>query len=225
MEMNRFLLFFILALAIASCSNSPELETGEIKTLNIIKQSFQKSKKSNQFVDARILLSREQIDAAGTPVLFIELESGQNGTLTPYPGQGDGQTWLGADGATVTLQRGVLKASRGMGNDLMGSFSSMPPWEKIRNNLYTYNRKLSYISGNNKISELVFECDIQKSKFKETIKIWDLEVLVVRYEENCYAKHFDIRNTYFLDANNTVRKSSQYHGETVGYLIMERIER
>ena len=80
MEMNRFLLCFIVALTIASCSNSPELETGEIKTLTLIKQSFQKSKKSNQFVDARILLSREQIDAAGTPVLFIELESGQNGT-------------------------------------------------------------------------------------------------------------------------------------------------
>ena len=37
--------------------------------------------------------------------------------LTPIPGQGVGQTWLGADGATITLDKGVLKASRGMGND------------------------------------------------------------------------------------------------------------
>ena len=38
-----------------------------------------------------------------------------------------------ADGATITLERGILKASRGMGNDLMGS-TSMLPWSKIGNN-------------------------------------------------------------------------------------------
>ena len=84
-----------------------------------------------RFIDARYLLSREQVDAAKTPVLFVELASGQNGTLTPYPGQGFGQTWLGADGATITLERGILKASRGMGDDLMGSSVSIPPWSKI----------------------------------------------------------------------------------------------
>ena len=30
-----------------------------------------------------------------------------------YPGQGVGQTWLGADGATITLEQGILTASEG----------------------------------------------------------------------------------------------------------------
>ena len=98
---------------------------------NLLKKAFDSSNKPKQFIDARNLINREQIDAANIPVLFVELASGQNGTLTPYPGQGVGQTWLGADGATITLERGVLKASRGMGDDLMGSSSSMPPWSKI----------------------------------------------------------------------------------------------
>ena len=89
------------------------------------------SKQPKQFVNARNLINRAQINAANVPVLFVELASGQNGTLTPYPGQGVGQTWIGADGATVTLERGILKASRGMGDDLMGSFSFMPNWSKI----------------------------------------------------------------------------------------------
>ena len=172
------------------------------------------------------MLSREQIDEAGTPVLFVELvASGQNGTLTPYPGQGVGQTWLGADGATITFQKGILKASRGMGDDLMGSFSSIPPWSKINYETEPYSRKMIYVTGNNKVSELIFECDIQKSKFKEVIDIWDLKFQVRRFEENCYNKHFGIRNVYYLDANNIVRKSSQYHGDTVGYIITKRIER
>ena len=41
--------------------------------------------KPKRFIDARNLINREQIDAANTPVLFVELASGQNGTLTPYP--------------------------------------------------------------------------------------------------------------------------------------------
>ena len=97
--------------------------------------------KPKQLIDARNLINRKQIDAANIPVLFVELASGQNGTLTPYPGQGVGQTWLGADGATITLERGILKASRGMGDDLMGSSSSMPPWSKI-------NKKTKIIAEN-----------------------------------------------------------------------------
>ena len=108
-------------------------------------------------------MTRNQIDQAGTPVLYIELKSGQNGTLIPYPGQGVGQTWLGADGATVTLNQGVLKASRGMGDDIMGSSSSMPQWTKIRDKTQPYVRKISYITGNNQIIEHIFECFAQRN--------------------------------------------------------------
>ena len=121
----------VLISILTCCSNTPELETGEIKTLAILHQAFQQSNQPKRFIDARLLLNRKQIDEAKVPVLFVELPSSQNGTLTPYPGQGVGQTWLGADGATITLDRGILKASRGMGNDLMGSNSSMPPWSQI----------------------------------------------------------------------------------------------
>ena len=160
--MNKFFRSLIAISILASCSNTPELETGEIKTLAILKQAFQQSNQPKKFIDARLLLDREQIDKTKAPVLFVELQSGQNGTLTPYPGQGIGQTWLGADGATLTLQRGVLKASRGMGDDLIGSTSTMPPWPKIESKKQIYNRALNHITGNNKISKRVFSCDIAK---------------------------------------------------------------
>ena len=112
--MNKFLASLSFILILASCSNAPETETGEIRTLQLLKKAFDDSSKPKRFIDARNLIDRKQIDAANIPVLFVELASGQNGTLTPYPGQGVGQTWLGADGATITLERGILKASRGM---------------------------------------------------------------------------------------------------------------
>ena len=92
--MNKFLVNLSLIVILASCSNAPDTETGEIRTLQLLKEAFDRSSKNKQFIDARNLIKREQIDAASVPILFVELASGQNGTLTPYPGQGVGQTCL-----------------------------------------------------------------------------------------------------------------------------------
>ena len=166
MEMTKFLIYLIFIFSISACSNTPDLETGEIKSLQLLKDALFKKNNQKTFMDARMLLSRKQIDAANIPVLFVELETGQNGTLTPYPGQGIGQTWLGADGATLTLDKGVLMASRGMGNDIMGSSSSMPNWTNINDSI-TYGKKISYLSGNNMTYTQNFECKIEKISEKK----------------------------------------------------------
>ena len=223
--MIKFLLISVSILFLVSCSNTPELETGEIKTLALLEQAFRQLNKPKRFIDARLLLTREQVDEAKVPVLFVELQSGQNGTLTPYPGQGIGQTWLGADGATITTEKGVLKASRGMGDDLMGSTSSMPPWSKIKNKTVSYNRELSHITGNSEISKRVFTCDIQKTSNREVIEIWKINFKVVRFDETCISGSHNFKNTYYLDTQGNVRRSSQYHSEKLGLIIIERLDR
>ena len=223
--MSKFLLRFTVIFLLAACSNSTELETGAIKTLQMLKSVVDESKSPKMFVDARKLLSREQIDDAKIAVLFVELGSGQNGTLTPYPGHGVGQTWLGADGATITLERGILKASRGMGDDLMGSTSSMPSWNKMGKSGKPYTRKISYLAGNNKLKAYTLECKIQQINKKERIKIWDVEFPVTKYTEKCTHKGTFITNTYYVDNKGIVRKSLQYHSETIGYIIIERLDR
>ena len=225
MEVKTFFIKFAFILTLGACSNTPELETGEIKTLQLLKNAINRSNSPKMFVDARQILSREKIDAAKIPVLFVELKSGQNGTLTPYPGKGLGQTWLGADGATITLDRGILKASRGMGDDIMGSISMMPPWSKINKKTEAYSRELSYITGNNKISKHVFKCDIQKTSNGEVIKIWDINFKVAKFEENCLNSSLKIKNAYYVDNQGVVRRSSQYHSDTIGYIFTERLDR
>ncbi len=223
--MNKFITTLASILILASCSNAPETETGNIRTIKLIKDAFENSRKPTKFFDARNLIDREQIDAANIPVLFVELASGQNGTLTPYPGQGVGQIWLGADGATITLEKGVLKASRGMGDDLMGSSSNMPHWSKINKKTKTYSRELDYITGNNKISKRVFICDIEKTNSGGFIKIWGINFKVDKFEERCSDSSFTFKNTYHVDSKRIVRRSSQYHSETLGSILMERLDR
>ena len=223
--MNKFFASLAFVLILASCSNAPETETGEIRTLQLLKKAFDSSKQPKQFVDARNLINRKQIDEANMPVLFVELASGQNGTLTLYPGQGVGQTWLGADGATITLERGILKASRGMGDDLMGSSSSMPTWSNINKKTLFYSRELNHITGNNRISKHVFKCNIEKTSSGELIKIWDANHKVDNFEEDCSTAGFTFKNTYQVDTQGIVRRSIQYHSETLGSILIERLDR
>ena len=225
MEVKTFFVNLALIFTLMSCANIPEEETGEIRTLKILKQAFDGKKYSKIFVDSRTLLTREQIDASNTPVLFVELESGQNGTLTPYPGQGIGQTWLGADGATVTIHRGILKATRGMGDDLMGSSNLVPQWSKINGSTEPYLRKFMYITGNNKIQQYTFKCNIKKVNSQQSIKVWGIKYFVKEFQERCSNNKFEIENKYPVDRRGVVRRSYQYHGETIGYIFTERIDR
>lgn len=220
----KSLKYLLLGFVIAGCSNTPEFETGEIKTFRLFKKAVSQNRNKKYFIDARKLLTRQQIDSANIPILFVELETGQNGTLTPYPGEGIGQTWLGADGATVTLEKGVLIASRGMGDDLMGAKTSRPPWSSI-DVLTIYHKKFSYLSGNNLSYTLNFSCKIKTFSEKETIKIWGTAFIVKKYEETCHNQKKTIKNTFFIDKEGIVRRSHQYHSQTLGYIYTERLER
>ena len=223
--MNKLLTSLAFILILASCSNAPETETGEIRTLKLIKDAFEASRKPTKFIDARNLINRKQIDEANIPILFVELASGQNGTLTLYPGQGVGQTWLGADGATITLERGILKASRGMGDDLMGSLSSVPAWSKINKNTEKYSRELNHITGDNKISKRIFNCNIEKTSGEGHIEVWDIIFKVDKFEESCSDSNFSFKNIYYVDTKGIVRTSLQYHSQTLGAITLQRLDR
>jgi len=224
MEMIKYFIFISIVSIITSCSNTYELETGEIKTLSLLKESLSAANKKEEFFDARQLINRKQIDDAKMPVLFVELETGQNGTLTPYPGKGIGQTWLGADGATITFERGILIASRGMGNDVMGGSFNLPIWSSLDNST-NFERELGYLNGNNQISYKKFACTIVKDKKTQIINIWEVDFKVNKFTETCTGIDGEIQSTFYVDKLNIVRKSFQYHGGATDYIITERLDR
>ena len=101
MEMKTFLINLVLIFALTSCTNTSELETGEMKTLHM-QESFPGKNIQKHLLMPSLLV--RQIDEANIRTI-CEIKSGQNGTLTPYPGQGIGQTWLGADGVLYYVSR------------------------------------------------------------------------------------------------------------------------
>ena len=214
-------LWFVM---LTACSNSSEFETGEIKIIKNFKDALLASKTPIKTLDTRKIITRKKIDDAKIPVLFMELENGQNGTLTLYPGNGIGETWLGADGATVTLKRGIINATRGMRGDIMGSSSSMPPWTNIED-ISEYTRQISYLSGNNQTESKTYSCTIKKDKKRSSVSIFDVQFNVQKFHEICTYGAIKLNNVYFVDKEIIVRKSIQYHGPALGYVTTERLDR
>ena len=96
---------------------------------------------------------------------------------------------------------------------------------KINAKTITYIRELAHIKGNNKLSKRVFNCDIKKTNSEELIKIWDIDFNVAKFEEKCFNNSLTFKNVYYVDFQGIVRKSLQYHGETLGYVTIERLDR
>ena len=94
-----------------------------------------------------------------------------------------------------------------------------------KNKNQTYSRELVYITGNNQIFKRSLKCNIQKPSKKEIIKIWDINFKVAAFEENCRKSGFEIKNIFYVDSQNIVRRSSQYHSDTIGFIHIERLDR
>lgn len=224
MEMIRLFNILLVICTVVSCSNSPEKETGEINTINLLRDALFKTSPNQTYFDTRAIVTRKFIDNAKIPILFIELPTGQNGTLTQYPGNGDGETWLGADGATVTFKNGMLKASRGMGYDVMGSRSDYPTWNELEVDK-TYKRKFSFLDGNNKLKVQIFECKIYLLQDKIKIDIFGVNFMTRHFVEKCKVNNFEYINDYYVDSKQIVRRSRQYHSSRIGHIFTERLER
>ena len=54
---------------------------------------------------------------------------------------------------------------------------------------------------------------------------WDVSFQVTKYTETCAHNGATLLNTYYVDDKALVRKSFQYHSDTVGFITLERLDR
>ena len=133
------------------------------------------------------------------------------------------ENWIGRDGATVTLTNGVLSATRGLGDDIMGSRTSMPSWTEI-STLANYKRAHSYLVQDNKIKVNEYDCEISKIADNQPLEIFEEVFTTTHFVEFCSGEEIEIKNEYYIDTQNIVRKSLQFHSPFIGYLIFERLD-
>ena len=218
MEVKTVCQIFISSVMLLGCSSTDIERSDPAILFDHVKSSiFQKEVLP---IDVRKLVTREIVEEAGDPILFVELEDGRNATLSLFPGENELPVWLGVDGSTVTAKNGVLISTRGMGDDLMHSEYEKTFWG-LSNPGKQYAKKYTYIFEDNQLVSEYFDCSFGPDKKISIINIFDRIFSVSMRVETCTGQNTDFKNSYWIETDGTVRRSTQFHSNKVGQVLLE----
>ena len=209
---------FISLVILIGCSSTDIERSDPAVLFDLMKSSIFQKKVSP--IDVRQLITREIVEKAGDPILFVELKDGRNATLSLFPGENVLPVWLGVDGSTVTAKNGVLISTRGMGDDLMHSEYEKTFWG-LSNPGKPYIKKYSYLVEDNQLVSEYFDCSFDLGENFSVINVFDRDFYVSMRVEICTGKNTDFRNSYWTEADGTVRRSRQFHSNKIGQLLLE----
>ena len=215
--MIRFREFAFCFLFLTNCSATNEEEQTDFQTLMGLSASIIRGPSPAVTVDTRKIITREIIDNAKVPLLFVEKEDGTNGTLGLFPNSGQTESWFGTDGAIVTLSGGRIVASRGMGEDLMGSKRFETPVS------HQYYNKMRYLTKDNQLEDHNFMCMVSENTDFVTIDVFDKKYSVRRSVESCVSRKTAIENIFWRDSLGNMIASHQFHSEKIGMLLIMRL--
>jgi len=131
------------------------------------------------------------------------------------------ETWLTADGATITLEQGMLTSAKGFGTGLAASDVDRSAALIHAGTGGVAERFHSFLNGNDQIELHAYKCRITPAGAEE-IFLQGLAVRVNRVEEDCHGMSQSFKNTYWLrPATGGIVQSSQWTGDFLGNLTMK----
>ena len=135
---------------------------------------------------------------------------GENGART---------TWLGASGVGVTVESGVVVATRGLPRDLMGADASQTV-QAIRAGGGTATRVHDFLSNQDEITQFTMQCEIT-SKGADDVSRMGQTIAATRYEELCRSDGLTLTNVYWVDRTRRIVRSLQAVSPDAGYLQID----
>ena len=226
--MIKVLRSFLLGLAffLAACgSNQADLEGILIK--DYITNILQKSKETRQVQPApREIITRAMIDKFNNNLIFIEIVNDDYVAtieLSSRPAQAN--VWQTLSGRSIVTKHGMLVATRGFNHDLMGADTQSARAALTRaseSEALEYTRSYRYLVADNQDQVLKLECKLLFSE-NEMIHIFEKIYKTKKYSEICTSNKLKFENFFWVQKNNTIRKSEQWQGKNLGMILIERL--
>ena len=131
------------------------------------------------------------------------------------------QTWLTADGATITLEDGFLASTKGFGSGLAASDIRQSAGLVLAGQGGTVERFHSFLNGNDETELRAYRCEITVAG-RENVFVQGIAVPALKLAEACYGVAQQFENTYWLDpGSRRIVQSSQWTGDFLGNLFMK----
>ena len=173
-------------------------------------------------VDPRASLTREAIDAAPNDLLlFARVDEELASTFARAASNGGVNTWVSDAGDSLTLRKGLVVATRGLGNDLMGADLAQVYPALVRGS-GSATRIHDYLGGEDQIVRRSYQCQIT------TLRSDVIEIIQRRYEtrvvrEACTGEAGSFTNVYWIDAAGAIWQSRQWVSARVGAVDVQKL--
>lgn len=128
-------------------------------------------------------------------------------------------TWVNGSNVSLTLQDGIMVATRGLPRDLMGAEVSETR-RAIRAGGGISQRTHEYLTNLDGISTELLQCRIA-SKGPEAIERLQETLNSVRFEETCESENFRFTNIYWVNRAGAIIRSLQAVSVDAGYLQID----
>lgn len=123
-------------------------------------------------------------------------------------------TYVTTDLVSVTVEDGLLIATRSLGSDLMAA-----DIDDIRLVLRSGGSALrvhDYLNGLNQIERYSYQCDVTIIG-PETIEIFERSYRTTQVQEDCVSPDTSFTNIYWIGAGGTIWQSRQWVSPVIGY--------
>ncbi|MCF2906224.1 YjbF family lipoprotein [Octadecabacter sp. CECT 8868] len=172
-------------------------------------------------VEAAQALTRDYIEAQETNMLRVSIiDREATGLIFEVGRNGDKVTWNSPDGLSFVLEAGVLVATRGLGDDVMGSDVSSVK-AALRSG-GSYLRTIDFLDGLGQIERSVYQCRMDNVR-TEALTIFERTYTTTVMEELCTGETHSFKNTYWRGGNGTIWQSRQWISAGVGYVGYQKL--
>jgi len=209
----------VAALTVSSCGPLNEGNVA-IGAVNALRQSVT-GQPAGAPAPTPAVLTRAQVDAAPGNFLVMNAYGGSLvAPLVPGGTNGNRVTWLGAETLAITLEGGIIAATRGFPRDLMAADVSGVS-RTISAGGGNVTRIHETLDDTDQISRQVLQCSIAPQG-GETITILQKSFATSRYSETCQSDFLSFTNSYWVDGNGQIVRSLQAIAPEAGYVQLDR---
>jgi hypothetical protein len=159
---------------------------------------------------------------AANPGQFVRVnyrDLGRWDTLVAAGSNGPRVTWIGSANLSVTMENGIVVATRGLPRDLMGADASQT-WAAIRAGGGTAQRRHDFLDDLDQISARVLQCSIA-SMGPDPFERREQTYNTTRFEEKCVSDQLQFTNVYWVNQSGQVVRSLQAVSPDAGYLQID----
>ena len=212
---------------LAACTNDPEgnQSLGMTRTLfEELRGRLAKGGAAGKAAtpDPEALAASAMRSFKGPIVLAQIVNTGGLFALGEYGRNGDVQTFSTPTEETLVLRRGILIASRGLGDDLMSSETSTVAALVLSRGEGSARHVYRFLDGEGIERPLPMDCDIRRQG-DTALRFAGTDYRTTEMVESCRHNGTEITNRYWVTSGGLIALSQQWISPRMGYVTIQRV--